>query len=123
MNIAHPMPSHPFFYAFLSPTLNPHHTTLHHTKSNHTALHLQMNAEDEGVLHFFDDQWQACPSSTDGSFLSPDEIVDKQVVVTFQIFAQGPVAKVYDREIGTGKSITMHYCPGRPYSILQVGSC
>jgi hypothetical protein len=90
-----------------------------------TALHLQMNAEDEGVLHFFDDQWQASPSTTDGSFLSPDDIVDKQVVVTFKIYTKRMHRgeAVYDKEIGTGKSITMHYCPGRPYSILQVGYC
>ena len=46
--------------------------------SSHTInKHTQMSAEDEGQLHFYDDQWQAAPIATDGSFLSPDEVTDK----------------------------------------------
>ena len=81
-----------------------------------------MNQEDEGCLHFFDDQWQASPSTTDGSFLSPDEVMDRDVQITFKIFLKRTHKdKVFwDDEIGTGRSIVLHYCPGDPVNIVQV---
>ena len=81
-----------------------------------------MNLEDEGQLIFYDDQWQAAPVATDGSFLSPDEVTDKDVIITFRVFLKRVVrgVDVWDREIGEGKSITINYCPGRPANIVQV---
>ena len=91
--------------------------------SSHTInKHTQMSAEDEGQLHFYDDQWQAAPIATDGSFLSPDEVTDKEVEITFRVFLKRTVRGVdtWDLEIGTGKSISIRYCPGRPTNIVQV---
>lgn len=81
-----------------------------------------MCLEDEGQLHFYSDQWQATPKTTDGSFLSADEVLDKEVEITFQIFLKRVVrgVDVWDIEIGTGKSIKIIYCPGRPMNIVQV---
>lgn len=82
----------------------------------------QMISEDNGFLHFFDDQWNASPTTTDGSFLSPDEVMDKDVTITFKIFLKR-VHKgktFWDEEIGTGRSIVLHYCPGDPVNIVQV---
>ena len=81
-----------------------------------------MVPEDHGFLHFFDDQWQASPTTTDGSFLSPDEVMDKDVQITFRIFLMRihKNAEYWDDEIGTGRSIVLHYCPGDPVNIVQV---
>jgi hypothetical protein len=82
----------------------------------------QMISEDNGFLHFFDDQWNASPTTTDGSFLSPDEVKSKDVTITFKIFLKR-VHKdkiFWDEEIGTGRSIVLNYCPGDPVNIVQV---
>lgn len=81
-----------------------------------------MVPDDHGFLHFFDDQWQARPTTTDGSFLSPDEVMDRDVQITFKIFLKRvhKNTEYWDDEIGTGRSIVLHYCPGDPVNIVQV---
>ena len=81
-----------------------------------------MLPNDYGLLHFFDDQWQARPTTTDGSFLSPDEVMDRDVQITFKIFLKRvhKNTEYWDDEIGTGRSIVLHYCPGDPVNIVQV---
>lgn len=82
----------------------------------------KMNPEDVGYLHFPDDQWQACPTTTDGSLLSPDDVLDKDVRITFKIFLMRTHKdkEYWDDEIGTGRSFVLRYCPGDPVNIVQV---
>ena len=134
------LPSQPSSFFRSLPLLTPLHSllillsslttlisSLLHSSSLFPTIHSyhiysQMCLEDEGQLHFYSDQWQATPKTTDGSFLSADEVLDKEVEITFQIFLKRVVrgVDVWDIEIGTGKSIKIIYCPGRPMNIVQV---
>ena len=81
-----------------------------------------MGEGNKGQLKFNQGEWQAVPISTDGSFISPDKVDNKEVEITFRVFKKRVVKGVdtWDVEIGTGVPITITYCPGRPTKIVQV---
>ena len=84
-----------------------------------------MDKGDNGILELLEDQWQAVPSTNDGSIISKDIVSTVDVEFTFRIFEARTVKgeQVWDMEIGEAQSFTLKYHPGKPVTIAQVIEC
>ena len=81
-----------------------------------------MEENDKGVLQLEPDQWQACPLLSDGSFLSADEVVNRDVKFSFRVFStrQDGDSTICDVEVGTEQTFIVNYHPGKPSSIAVI---
>ena len=81
-----------------------------------------MEENDKGVLQLEPDQWQAHPLLSDGSFLSADEVVNRDVKFSFRVFStrQDGDSTICDVEVGTEQTFIVNYHPGKPSSIAVI---
>jgi hypothetical protein len=87
---------------------------------DHDEPQIEMWNSDLGVLDFDEEQWLAVPSERDGSFLSPDSVVEKTIDISFSIFKEVS-PKNWDM-IGQPQTITITFTPGLPASVVQVST-
>ena len=81
-----------------------------------------MEATDQGMLQLEADQWQARPLLRDGSLLSPDEVVNRDVKFAFRVFSTrlDGDSMICDVEVGTEQTFIVNYHPGAPSSIAMI---
>ena len=81
-----------------------------------------MEATDRGMLKSKVGQWQACPLLHDGSLLSRDEVINKDVEFDFRVFSMrlDGDSEIFDAEVGTKQTFIVNYHPGEPSSIAMI---